>query len=744
MPSLFAIGDKVLSNPGLATFAAFGSFALLLLADFGGPMRERLFAQAALGATGAVFIVLGTLASRSAWLATISMAIVGFAVLFAGVVSSVLASAGVSLLLAFILPVSLAAPASAIPDRLAGWGLAAGVSLLAVAFMWPAPARDRLRAAAIQACLALAARLRADVAAYHERSDGGESRREAVERAAAAASGLQKTFYATPYRPSGLSTSARAVVRLVDEIGWLEAIVAQTPWMLDHPVEGDICTGKLAAADVLDQGAALLGGGGSVGALDAALGDLGAARARIEAATSALALAGAPDVSEPERVALVVSALDPGFRVQELGFAAARIAGNIEVAAAADRRSFGEQVLGRMPPGLPGTVEVARRRAVAHLEPHSVWLHNSLRGAAALALAVFIARTTGVQHSFWVVLGTLSVLRSNALGTGQTVVRGLVGTAVGVAIGGLLIWLIGTDTTVLWALLPVAILLAGIAPAAISFAAGQAAFTVVLVILFNIIAPAGWTVGLVRIEDVAIGFAVSLAVGLLFWPFGSARTLRQELGEAYASGARYLEAAVEFGVSRCDRASAGRPEPVDEAEQSAAAARRLDDAFRTFLAERAGKGIALANITGLVDGVAGLRLAADAVLELWRAEVGEPGGDRAAARTELLGIAAAVSGWYEELAESLLRLGEIPPPLEADDGAAARLVAAVDRDLRRDDGRATVVGARVVWTGDHLDAARRLQASLGEPAGKLIACSQSRFGLPARRVPAIAPQRSAA
>jgi hypothetical protein len=39
----------------------------------------------------------------------------------------------------------------------------------------------------------------------------------------------------------------------------------------------------------------------------------------------------------------------------------------------------------------------------------------------------------------------------------------------------------------------------------ISFAAGQAAFTLVLVILFNIIAPAGWEIGLVRVEDVALG-----------------------------------------------------------------------------------------------------------------------------------------------------------------------------------------------------------------------------------------------
>ena len=48
MPALFAFGDKVIGNPTLATFAAFGSFAMLLLVDFAGPMRNRLRAQAAL------------------------------------------------------------------------------------------------------------------------------------------------------------------------------------------------------------------------------------------------------------------------------------------------------------------------------------------------------------------------------------------------------------------------------------------------------------------------------------------------------------------------------------------------------------------------------------------------------------------------------------------------------------------------------------------------------------------------
>ena len=145
MPAAFAVGEKVVGNPNFAVFAAFGSFSMLLLVDFTGPMRTRLGSQAALGLAGACLVCVGTLASRSTWTAVAVTAVVALGILFSGVVSSVLAGATVSLLLALILPVSIAAPASAIPERLAGWGTAAAASLLAIWLLWPAPTADRLR-----------------------------------------------------------------------------------------------------------------------------------------------------------------------------------------------------------------------------------------------------------------------------------------------------------------------------------------------------------------------------------------------------------------------------------------------------------------------------------------------------------------------------------------------------------------------------------------------------------------------
>src|SRR5690242_10419528 len=633
MPAMFALGDKVIGNPQLATFAAFGSFAMLLLVDFGGSMAERFQAQAALIVTGGVFVCVATLASQTAWGAAVAMAVVGFGVIFAGVVSSVLAGATTALLLAFILPVSLAAPASAVPARLAGWAMAAGAALIATALLWPAPARDRLRGAAAAACRALAARLHAGIAYLRSGMDEqfARERDHAVAQADQAIGALRSAFLATPYRPTGLSTPARTTVRLVDELNWLNSIVIQPG--IHRGVGQEALRVKEAAASVLDRAADLLDSrGGSSDELDAALTELAAARAEMQAGVMAhlpvrsLRPASGP-AADGEPASEFITSLDPAFRAKELSYAVSLIARNVELTAAAEQRSWRERWLGRQPEGVPGTLSAARERITSYLEPHSVWLHNSLRGAAGLGLAVLAARLTGVQHSFWVVLGALSVLRSNALNTGQDAIRAMLGTVVGFIVGAGLLAAIGTNTTLLWFLLPVAVFLAGVAPAVISFAGGQAAFTLTIVILFNIIQPSGWRVGLVRIEDVAIGVGVSLAVGVLFWPRGAAPALRQALAQAYADGAGYLAGTVRSGMSSGDPGTPALPAVAGDATRAAAASRRLDDAFRTYLAERGTKRIPLADVTGLVTGVVGLRLEADAVLDLWRGADGQAGAN---------------------------------------------------------------------------------------------------------------------
>src|SRR6202034_3754882 len=117
-----------------------------------------------------------------------------------------------------------------------------------------------------------------------------------------------------------------------------------------------------------------------------------------------------------------------------------------ETIAARRRGWYGAQPEGTMAErrvaGLSGAIGVLTR----HASVRSVWFLNSLRGALALAAAVLVADVSGVQHGFWVVLGTLSVLRTNAASTESTALRALGGTVIGFVVGALLILGIGNTT----------------------------------------------------------------------------------------------------------------------------------------------------------------------------------------------------------------------------------------------------------------------------------------------------------
>src|SRR5438552_14622469 len=193
MPAVFALADKVIAQPQTSIFAAFGSFAMLVLVEFGGPRRTRLLAYLGLAGVGAAYITLGTLCSRDAWLAAGGMAAVGFATLFSGVISGYFAAGATGALLTFVLPVTIPAPNSAIPDRLEGWGLAVGAAICAVMLLWPPRRRADLERQAAGALRAVADFLDADREQLTERA---RLAREAVDA-------LGRRFLGTQHRPTG-------------------------------------------------------------------------------------------------------------------------------------------------------------------------------------------------------------------------------------------------------------------------------------------------------------------------------------------------------------------------------------------------------------------------------------------------------------------------------------------------------------------------------------------------------------
>src|SRR4051812_13086170 len=343
MPLLFAFGTQVLHDADVATFSAFGSFALLLLVEVNGSRAERVQGIAWLGVVGALLVCLATVVSRQPVLAAVTMAVVGFAVLFVGVVSSELAGASTALLLAFVLPVATPAPIEAIPARVAGWLLAAVVAAVAVAFWWPAPPRNPLRGPSAQTCRLFAERLLAD----HRVAVGDLSAEERDRVAGAlttAYTELRDAFYATPNRPTDLGTSSRILVRLVDELGWLLTIDGQSPPVAaGHQVDVRVLAVKTAAAHALQAAADALDAM-SHGAVQAdadagemrlrnATGDLRSAVEVLETGAERLPLGrprGAAGAGGVELDAGMVDALEPTFRAQEVAFAVLEIATNVD------------------------------------------------------------------------------------------------------------------------------------------------------------------------------------------------------------------------------------------------------------------------------------------------------------------------------------------------------------------------------------------------------------------------------
>ena len=142
-----ALATAISDDPQFSVFTAFGVVAFLLFADFPGNREARLTAYLMLVVVGAVLIVAGTLASQVGWVAVVSMAVVGFVVTFAGVLSSAFAAGTRAALLTFILPVTVAADPADIAPRLAGWGLAAVLAIPAAMLMWPPREHDETQVA---------------------------------------------------------------------------------------------------------------------------------------------------------------------------------------------------------------------------------------------------------------------------------------------------------------------------------------------------------------------------------------------------------------------------------------------------------------------------------------------------------------------------------------------------------------------------------------------------------------------
>src|ERR1700723_2207653 len=139
IPSLFALTYQGFGNLQMALFAAFGGFANLVVASFGGSKRDRAIAHFGLAVTGSIGLIIGTAVNGIQWLAGLVTIPVTFGIFFAGVAGPNAASGVIAALFPYVLPVATPGTVAMIPDRLAGWWLASAVATVAVLVFSPPP-----------------------------------------------------------------------------------------------------------------------------------------------------------------------------------------------------------------------------------------------------------------------------------------------------------------------------------------------------------------------------------------------------------------------------------------------------------------------------------------------------------------------------------------------------------------------------------------------------------------------------
>ena len=357
MPAMLALGTKVIGNPLVALFAAFGSFAMLLLVDFTGPIRDRVRSQALLGVA-----CVGADLARHAGVADdldrgrrdgdrrVRGAVLGGRQL-GDRERHDLAAAGLH-------PARVAAGtgvADPRPDRRLGdgGGRVGDRDRDPVAGARPATRSGSRRSrAAARSPSGCGARSRSSSLAGRRRPCPTTARRS--PRPTTPSATCTGPSSQTPYRPTGLTTSDRAVVRLVDDLRWCNTIVLRAQAAAHphpHTPNPRVVAVKQAGVGGLDRCADSLSSPGiracrwtqAVASLHEAL---AGSRRRRRASCPRRRAKAARSTRCPSRV---VSALDPSFRAQELSFVVLQIAANTSVAG------------GRRQPGLGG----ARARPAA-------------------------------------------------------------------------------------------------------------------------------------------------------------------------------------------------------------------------------------------------------------------------------------------------------------------------------------------------------------------------------------------
>ncbi len=528
----FLVCRYALGSPTMAVYAAFGVLGFGVFSEITGTPTQRTRTILACCVAGLVLVTLGSLLAVSTWAATVGVLVAGVAVALLALGGPRAAGVVVGLHLLYILPSFPPFEPDQLPQRLAGLVVGTGLLALADRFLWPPASPHPFAARTAAAARAIGVLLEALPV-------GGEELAHARRRAAWAADRVRLGGVPIDERPTGPGAADRGLTHLAAALralhGRVEALEELVPTVLAGRSDPEAPTALLAAvaASLRETADALAGHHAPPG-----LEGLDAARAAFTA-----------------RRIHAVRVLGPGeqtVRRAETTVAVAQIAEEQRIVVLAthavrrpDQPVPASTVPGEAPADGPFFYAGAPlpllwwRRLSCHLSLRSVYLQNALRLGAGLAVARFVAGELDVAHGFWVLLATLTLMRTSAGSTRAALPPAVLGTTIGGALAIGVVLLVGPYPVATAALLPVVVVIAVLSGRLAGAVASQACFTLVVAVLFAQLAPPTWRLGPERVLDVLLGALIGLAVGAAVWPAGGH-------GEVRRAAARCLDAAADL------------------------------------------------------------------------------------------------------------------------------------------------------------------------------------------------------
>jgi uncharacterized membrane protein YccC len=543
----------------MAFYASFGCIALGALSEVTGAPWQRTKTYAAALIAGIVLVIIGTLLAFNTWAAAAGMLIVGFGVAYAGVGGPRVVGAATGLQLLYILP---SFPPYA-PETL-GWrliGLVLAVALLAMAdrVLWPPPIPTPF-----------SHRLADAIHGVHDRlitllRHDGDRRPDPHSDSSPT---LRLSSIPTLQRPTGPGRRDRAAMQAATLLSGLEARVAALTDLTggQHPAQIpdlsvkllDVAAGSLAqSADALDSRA----GEGNESAepnpalVEAALSDYVRQR-------EALAGTSTVDHDLRFRLRLAVVAEELAVWTRDLAMATKIIGG--DQVRDPQTRSIAEPFWYAN----RSTASLWFTRFRGHFTPRSIFFQNAIRLALGLAAARLIAGLLDLSHGFWVLLATLTLMRTTVAATRAALVPAFVGTVIGGLAMAVVLGLAGGDSRFYEIAFPFFLLFGLVAGPVAGPLVGQAGFTLMVAVLFAQMAPVTWRLAEVRITDVVMGGLLGAVIGLLVWPRGATGEMRRAAKVSLEAAANDLESTVQWLTHR------EKPSP-DHQDTAAAATRYL-------------------------------------------------------------------------------------------------------------------------------------------------------------------------